>query len=505
MINLLKMSALVFFVSLASRAEDTNLAPNALLRFEFPQGLATSATPTAQLPANYAAGKKYPIVVYLTAAAHPLELAGAAVGPRDFITVSLPLPPASLSPEAVGDPYRTMLEKLFLAVTNITTAGNAAGGFAQGADAVATLLASRNEFILQHFNTFFFVKGGSDGLATSLTSTNPFPKPVRALALRCDENDSSSDRQALDRLADGKNATNAVIGLNLSSVRLRGYDGREELSKYLSPIGPWLRGTEQPAGILVQAREELMKSFTSGSYTNADGHVLPYRLFIPPGYTPDKKYPLVLFLHGSGEAGNNDETQLVGGGPAALSHPLLQAQHPSFVLCPQIPFRAQWGFGLNNNWPPQALFGLLGQLQKEFNLDADRIYITGLSLGGFGTWDMIGRYPNLFAAAVPVSAAGDPTQVEKFKTLPIWALQGDADYAVAFAGLMPKNKGLIPGIVGDGDMIAALEKAGGHPKFTVFKGQGHGIWPLAYNEPGLYDWLFSQKRTHPSGGVPVTP
>jgi hypothetical protein len=76
---------------------------------------------------------------------------------------------------------------------------------------------------------------------------------------------------------------------------------------------------------------------------------------------------------------------------------------------------------------------------------------------------------------------------------------------VAFAGLIPKNKWLIPGIVGDSDMIAALEKAGGHPKFTVFKGQGHGIWPLAYNEPGLYDWLFSQKRTHPSGGVPVTP
>ena len=497
--------ALVFFVSVASRAEDTNFAPNALLRFEFPQASATSATLMAQLPANYHAAKKYPMVVYLTAGTKPLELARAAAGSRDFITVNLSLPPASLTPESVGDLYRTMLEKLFLAVTNIATKGDAMGGFAQGADVVAALLASRNEFVLEHFNTFFFVEGGADGLSASLYSTNPFSKPVRVLALRGDVNDSATARQALEKLSDEKNATNATPGLSLSSVLLRGYDGREELPKYLSPIGQWIRGAQQPVSILVQARDELMKAFTSGNYTNVDGHVLPYRLLIPPGYTPDKKYPLILFLHGSGEAGTNNETQLVSGGPAALSHPLLQAEHPSFVLCPQIPFRAQWGFGLDNNWPPQALFGLLGQLQKKFSVDADRIYITGLSLGGFGTWDMIGRYPDLFAAAVPVSAAGDPTQVGKFKNLPIWALHGDTDHAVAFAGLMPKNKQLIPGIVGDADMIAAIEKAGGHPKFTVFKGQGHGIWPLAYNEPGLYDWLFSQKRSHPSGAAPATP
>ncbi len=498
------IAALVFFVSVASRAEDTNLAPNALLRFEFPQVSTSSATLMAQLPANYVAGKKYPIFVYLTAGAKPLELARAAVGSRDFITVSLPLPLSSLAPEAVGDFYRTMLEKLFRAVTNIAPQGGAIGGFKQGADMVAALLADRNEFILAHFNAFVLAEGGGEGLAASLSSTNLFPKSVRVLALRGEANDSSPARQALDKLAADKAATNATPSLSLSSVLLRGFDGREELPKYLSPIGQWIRGAQQPVSILVQARDELMRAFSSGSYTNADGHVLLYRLLIPPGYSPDKKYPLILFLHGSGEAGNNNETQLVSGGPAALSHPLLQAQHPSFVLCPQIPFRAQWGFGLNNNWPPQALFGLLGQLQKEFNVDAHRIYITGLSLGGFGTWDMIGRYPDLFAAAVPVSAAGDPTQVEKFKNLPIWALHGDADHAVAISGLM-RGKGLIPGIVGDADMIAALEKAGGHPKFTVFKGQGHGIWPLAYNEPGLYDWLFSQKRSHPSGGAAATP
>jgi predicted esterase len=496
--------ALVFSTSFVSRANEVSVAPNVFLRFEFPQFSSAPSVLTAQLPANYNVGKKYPLFVYLTAGTNSLELARAAIGAKDFITVNLSLPSASLAPKAVGDQYQTMLEKLFQAVTNIAPQGGAIGGFKQGADIVATLLADRNEFILQHFNAFFLVEGGADGLAASLSSTNPFPKPVRVLALRGDANDSSPARQALDRLATDQTVVESN-GLTFSSVRLRGYDGRDELPKYLSPIGPWVHGTGQPASILVQSREELMKAFTSGSYTDSDGHILRYRLFVPAGYTPDKKYPLILFLHGSGEAGTNNETQLVGGGPAVFSHPILQAQYPSFVLCPQIPPGAQWGFGLRNNWPPEALFGLLGKVRKEFNVDEDRIYLTGLSLGGFGTWDMIGRYPDLFAAAVPVSGAGDPSQVEKFKNLPIWALHGTADHAVAFSGLMTRDKDLIPGIVGDADMIAAIEKAGGHPKFTVFKGQGHGIWPLAYNEPGLYDWLFSQKRNRQSGAEPATP
>jgi len=487
-----------FVVSPTGRAADSKLTANAILQFEFPAAFPQPAVIAAQLPSNYTAEKKYPVFVYCSGAENRLELARAAAGAKDCITVCPPLPSAALETKALADLYRTMLEKLFEAVPNASPEGGTLGGYGQGADTVADLLASRDEFTLQHFGSFYLFDGGAKGLATILSSSVPFVKPVRVLVLRGDAGKPSPAREALDQLLSGKTTPSTPTGFKVSSLVMRGYDGRVELPQYLGCIGLWAHGMQMPPTMLVQSRGEILKAFTARSYTDAEGHVLLYRLFIPAGYEPGKKYPLTLFLHGSGEAGDNNETQAVGAAAAALSHPFIQAKYPSFVVCPQIPRRAQWGFGLSDNWPPQALFGLLETLRKEFSLDGDRLYITGLSLGGFGTWDMIGRYPDMFAAAVPVSAAGDPTQVEKFKNLPIWALHGTVDRAVIFAGPMPKNKGLIPGIVGDSDMIAALEKAGGHPKFTVYEGQGHGIWPLAYNETGLYDWLFSQKRSRPA-------
>jgi predicted peptidase len=124
---------------------------------------------------------------------------------------------------------------------------------------------------------------------------------------------------------------------------------------------------------------------------------------------------------------------------------------------------------------------LVGALQMEYSqIDPKRIYVTGLSMGGFGTWDVIQRKPDLFAAAVPICGGGDVSKAEKIALIPIWAFHGAEDLLV-----LPKWSR---------DMINAIRKAGGNPKYTEYPGVGHQSWIKAYSEPELFIWLFSQKK-----------
>jgi predicted peptidase len=128
---------------------------------------------------------------------------------------------------------------------------------------------------------------------------------------------------------------------------------------------------------------------------------------------------------------------------------------------------------------------LLDQLTKELPIDRSRIYVTGLSMGGYGTWDAIQRNPELFAAAVPVCGGGDGQQAEQLKTIPIWAFHGDADTAV-------KPQRSIA-------MVEAINKLGGHAKLTMYEGVAHNSWDNAYADPEMMKWLFSQKKAAVSG------
>jgi predicted peptidase len=127
-----------------------------------------------------------------------------------------------------------------------------------------------------------------------------------------------------------------------------------------------------------------------------------------------------------------------------------------------------------------AVFDLIEALCNEHHIDKDRIYLTGVSMGGYGTWDLISRRPELFAAAIPVCGGGDPAQAEKLAKLPIWAFHGDADPLVPVQRLR--------------DMIAAIKKAGGTPKSTEHKGVGHDAWNATYRDNNVLDWLFAQKK-----------
>jgi predicted peptidase len=220
---------------------------------------------------------------------------------------------------------------------------------------------------------------------------------------------------------------------------------------------------------------------------------LPYRLLKPDGYDQNGKdlYPLVVFLHGSVGRGTDNQKQLRGGVEEFVKD-ATRKKHPCFLVVPQCPPEKQWTnvgwFDGRHNVPlaktptePLALvLDLIEVLCNEHRIDKDRIYLTGVSMGGYGTWDLVSRRPELFAAAIPVSGGGDPAQAEKLVRLPIWVFHGDADL------LVPVER--------PRDMIAAIKKAGGEPKYTEYKGVGHDAWTPTYRDNKVLDWLFEQKK-----------
>ncbi|MFI5185320.1 MAG: prolyl oligopeptidase family serine peptidase [Chitinophagales bacterium] len=225
--------------------------------------------------------------------------------------------------------------------------------------------------------------------------------------------------------------------------------------------------------------------FSFNKYINK-GDTLNYRLLFPDADT-FRKYPLVIFLHGSGERGNDNEAQLKWGvmNFATDQNMIL---HPALVIAPQCPEKSGWSNFSRNDMklqptptkPMELLMGLIHQLIKTMPVDTNRIYITGLSMGGYGTYDAIERYPGLFAAAVPVCGAGDTSKVSSIVHLPIWIVHGAEDPAVN-----PKFSL---------DMLNALSRAGAHPGFTQYPEVGHFSWLVAYSDALIMEWLFRQHK-----------
>jgi predicted peptidase len=225
---------------------------------------------------------------------------------------------------------------------------------------------------------------------------------------------------------------------------------------------------------------------------------MPYRLFTPARLEPGRTYPLVVFLHGAGGSGTDNVKQLEAGnvyGALVWTLPANQARHPAFVLAPQ----SNW------NWPctvfdpknppkvaadiklcpPGALgigaglaFEVIDSLLGSLPIDRSRIYVTGFSMGGAGTWHMIAQRPRFFAAAVPVCGLPDFSTASIVKDVPIWNFHGDADD--------------IEPVATSRRMIEAIRKAGGRPLYTEYPGVGHPSFAWAYTEPALPEWVFAQ-------------
>ena len=201
---------------------------------------------------------------------------------------------------------------------------------------------------------------------------------------------------------------------------------------------------------------------------------LDYLLSLPEDYGKEqgKKWPMILFLHGAGERG--DDVQLVTkhGPPKLLAKKTDLAVKNFIVASPQCP--------ANKWWEPTEVIALLDEVSQKYAVDPDRVYLTGLSMGGFGTWDTAVRYPQRFAAIAPICGGGDPRRVGQIRNIPVWVFHGDKDPTV------PVQRSI--------EMVDTLRKIGNDAKFTRYPEAGHDSWTQTYNKPDLYEWFLQHKR-----------
>ncbi len=263
------------------------------------------------------------------------------------------------------------------------------------------------------------------------------------------------------------------------------------------------------------AQEAIVAKFVARSHTY-QGTTLPYRLFVPENYVPTKQYPLVLALHGAGERGSDNLIHIRSYRLAtAWADPVNQARYPCFVVAPQCPLNRFWDADFGQPITPElaTVNNLVDSLSQEFSVDVNRLYVTGLSMGGFGAWDLITRFPNRFAAAIPLSAGFFPEAAAGIAHIPVWNFHGALDDVVPVSFSR--------------EMIAALEQAGqtavytdcryrncaGLPDnliatyvashanlfYTEFKTGRHdaSVFSGAYDYPLLFPWVFSKYKMTP--------
>ena len=227
--------------------------------------------------------------------------------------------------------------------------------------------------------------------------------------------------------------------------------------------------------------------FKKAVFTSQNQEKLPYRLLYPLSYDPIKKYPLVLFLHGAGSQGDDNESQLMEV-PQVLLKASADSKYACFVLAPQCRKEDAWA------WFPKyplcetakepskscrLTLDLIDGLIAKLPIDQQRIYVTGLSLGGEGTFDMITQRPHFFAAALPVCGIADSSKVNLMKHTPLWIFHGDSDE--------------INSVEYSRNLVKAFKRQGLNCRYSEYAGVKHDSWTRAYQEPELLKWMFNQK------------
>ena len=228
----------------------------------------------------------------------------------------------------------------------------------------------------------------------------------------------------------------------------------------------------------------------------SEGKVLPYRILYPENYDKSKKYPLILFLHGAGERGKDNEKQLAHGAKLFITEEN-RKNFPAIIVLPQCPeesfwastkidrtsqpFKIDFDYSAEANWPLVAANELVKKLSDEESVDKSRVYITGLSMGGMGTFESVYRYPDMYAAALPVCGGGDKVRYDKRITkTAFWVFHGAAD-AVVDVKLSRK-------------MVEKLKSLKSEVKYSEYPGVNHNSWDNAFAEKDYLSWMFSHKR-----------
>ena len=246
----------------------------------------------------------------------------------------------------------------------------------------------------------------------------------------------------------------------------------------------------------LKSRVSVLDAYAARTFTSSEGNRMNYRLFVPPNYDEKKMYPVVLFHHGGGGAGSDNRSQLEGACIRDWIRPEFQAKHPCLIVAPQFPGKEEFakqergkdGQGKIDGMQLQirTIHGILDNLEKEFSIDTNREYVTGLSFGGDCTWFSLFERPTRFAAAAPIcggytldSSAAE--RAKKLADLPLWLFHGDADKVVP--------------VQASRQIVKALKEANGNPKYTEYAGVGHYCWDRAYQDTKFVNWLFAQSKT----------
>lgn len=240
------------------------------------------------------------------------------------------------------------------------------------------------------------------------------------------------------------------------------------------------------------AQEEAsMKTGFIKKSTPVHGTPERYTVYVPEDYTADKQWPLIVFLHGAGERGDDNEAPRMQGIAEVIEK--TPERVPAIVLIPQCPKDQIW------NTRHDQLEALMATTRDEYNIDDARIYLTGLSMGGYGTWLWGALHTDTFAALIPICGGGDPHDIQKLldvgggnpygsmasrlralATVPIWAFHGAEDEAV------PVDRSRF--------MVEEIKKRGGNVKYTEYEGVGHNSWDKAYQESDAIEWLLKQRK-----------
>lgn len=233
-----------------------------------------------------------------------------------------------------------------------------------------------------------------------------------------------------------------------------------------------------------EVADEVLAAYSAHAIERDGKTVLRFRLLEPKASA--EKLPLVIFLHGSGERGDDNYRQLIHGGAEMLHH---SKRHPAFYVFPQCP-KGTWWDGQSKLYkekqpydgppPMDEISALIDTMIKEKPIDPSRVYIMGLSMGGFGTFEFVARRPDTFAAAIPMCGGGDVNNAPKYATTPFWIFHGDADTAVK--------------VQYSRDMVAAMKAAGVNVIYTEYPNGNHNAWTPTMTNNAVIDWLFAQRR-----------
>ncbi len=239
--------------------------------------------------------------------------------------------------------------------------------------------------------------------------------------------------------------------------------------------------------------EGLESGWSAHVYPAENGIELQYQIYMPKGYDKTKDYPCILYMHSAGVRCDDNSHIHTGEAKFLRNFESGKYKDEAIIIAPCCPKTDKWvpvdtwagiTYDFVNKKPTahmQAVTELFALARENLSLDSSRLYLYGMSMGGFAVWDLLARNPDMFAAAIPVAGAGDPSVVSKLSGTAFWIFHGTADPTVPFASGESMRNALIA--AGRTDI-----------KFTAFEGMGHGIWGATADTDGLYDWLFAQKR-----------